>query len=80
MDNGKISTQLISIGVLIGGALLSYFLKNPDQINQIMAMMGMPNEMILVIAPIIGAIILVIYNAYYPRKVEEKDAFTDEGA
>lgn len=77
MDNGKLSTQIISIFTLILAALTSYVLDNPGVINQILEQFGVAASIIVIVAPMILAVLAVLYNAYNPRKQEPDEVEAD---
>lgn len=69
MDNGKISTIIISILTAFAAAIIA----DP----QILGQMGVPAQYIAVLALIVG----IIYNALYPRNpVEQVETEAEDGA
>lgn len=77
MDQGKLSTQIISLFTLILATLTSYVLQNPEVINQILEQLGVAGSIIVIVAPMILAVLAVLYNAYYPRN---KASEVEDGA
>ena len=73
IDQGKLSTNLISIVTLIFAALLSYLLNNPTALNQILEQLGVNNTIIIIVAPMLLAVVAVIYNYIKPRNPEPID-------
>jgi hypothetical protein len=65
MDNGNISTVLISIAVII----LGVFVADPSLINGILEQYGL-----LTYTPIVVAILLAVYNYAYPRVNKQEGA------
>ena len=63
MDNGKISTYIISGAMIIFAAILA----QPDLVQPLF---GEYYTRFVAFVPLL----IVIYNAYYPRKVEDKDS------
>lgn len=64
IDNGKLSTILVTII----GAILFVFISDPTIMT---TLLGSEN---IKIAAAITSILIVIYNAYFPRKVEQVEA------
>jgi|GEM_PF-6624701 len=71
LDNGNISTAIISIVTLVAGALLSYFLANPTALEDIFVQLGVEGKIIAIVVPMLLVVIAVVYNAYFPRQTTE---------